>query len=858
MANSSSEQEIKQPIKMQDAMKSVLRSSDGVPREIDIRSRKVYPKEYKAEGFKGVVWRGTDEYGGDVAIKFTVFADYLEKSYLEEAKRARDLGTSDYFARFLDAGVVEIPWVDGRMRKFIVFVEQWINGTTLASFVTTRNITPTFLLSYVRGMCAALGVLAAKGYRHDDLRPENVMIEEPERGDVMQEAKVKIIDTGSMKLASEPKRQVQSNQPWFREDDYRWFAEHLLLIRNALYQRKPHSVYEARFIKEIDPLLDRMFEEDRGAALWAPSRICTEFASAWTRAHTSPAQQVVRLNNPFDYIAAEHIVSDELLVRLFADSCPWFAEVAGPNPILLTGPRGCGKSTVFRRLSLKALLYKTPEEIAASQIVGFYVSCSSDLRNRVNWLKSERTAGRFRNEIVHYFNLLVAREIVQTLAIIAERADRVPLFGFGQAEEISFHQFLMERLQVSDADQLRLQGMSRMEHALSIIEQKMNECYNAMRRGITAVRATDIPFLAEVALFLSRHVQYFRNRKMALLIDDFSVHRIPAPVQAILNLVLWDRQGRYISKVSAEKYGAEAIDQLKGTSEITRELRELDCGRYYLETSAMDTRRFAKELLAIRLVLAKYQGTPDQIIGPSEYKKGGLGQALRERRKARGRKDNQFHGLRTIADLCSGDVSNLLEIYRRIFEYGRVAAHTTERVPSHLQHEAIQAVSRDLLELIKNYTPLGPEMYNVVYHFGVLSRRILREAPEQRKGRDKVPPQTTRIEVDQPPDQPADEMAPAQKELRRELIRRTIFIEMSAGRGRHGFTPTLRWQLRRIYCPAFGTTVYKNTAIKWRSDEFKRFLLDPKTTCEDELKRWTRSKPKPQPSQEPGLFSKGD
>ena len=40
---------------------------------------------------------------------------------------------------------------------------------------------------------------------------------------------------------------------------------------------------------------------------------------------TSPAaEQSVKLNNPFDYIAAEHIVSDELLVNLFADSCPWF------------------------------------------------------------------------------------------------------------------------------------------------------------------------------------------------------------------------------------------------------------------------------------------------------------------------------------------------------------------------------------------------------------------------------------------------------------------------------------------------------------------------------------------------------
>ena len=838
MSNGIHPEEGKQPIQMDEAIKVILRS-DAVPTEIDVRGRKYFPKEYKGEGVKGVVWKGTDEYGGDVAIKFTIHEDYIAKSYLDEARRARDLGGS-CFARFIDSGISEIQLSNDGIRKFIIFVEQWVNGSTLPQYIEVHGATPAFFLNYARGMCNALGILAAKGYRHDDLKPDNVMIEDPEEGAISRETKVKVIDTGSMKSLTSPKRKPRPDQPWFREDDYRWFAEHLLLIRNVLYSRKPLSLNVARFIKEIDPLLDRMFEEDRGVALWAPGRVCTEFESAWTRAQ-APVERSAKLNNPFDYIAAEHIVSDELLVKLYADSCPWFAEISSPNPVLLTGPRGCGKSMAFRRMSLRVLLHKSSDEIRASQIAGFYISCSGDLRNRLGWL-SDMAAKKFRNEVLHYFNLLLAREIAQTLATISIRDDRQSLFGFGIAEEQSIHECFMEQMQISEPEQRRLQGMSRMEHALSLIEQKMDECYRTMRMGMSVSHVTDESFLASITRLMHKNISYIRDRKVVFLIDDFSVHRLPGAIQSILNLVLWDRQGTYVSKVSAEKYGAVGIDEIKATSEVGRELREFDCGRFYLDANIAATRLFAKDLLRIRLHLSEYKGTPDQLIGASEYqKKGGLGQALRDKLEHPGRKNDQYHGMQTIADLCSGDISNLLEVYRRIFEEGKVKNFTTERVPAHIQHKAIQSVSRDLFELIKNYVPKGPDMYNLVQSFGNLSRRILQEGPLMKHGPDLIPQQTTRIEVEpSAPGQPIDELAADQQELMDELVRRTIFIEMEPGRSRHQFTPTLRWQLRKIYCPTFSTSINKNTAVKWRPDEFKRFLLSPKTSCEEEIKRLSR------------------
>lgn len=823
-------------IKMDDETKELLRSPEIVPREIDVRRRRYFPREYKASGYKGVVWKGLDEFNGEVAIKFTIYRDYMKRSYLEEAERARKLKNRGPFAEFIDAGLVDLHFPDNKIQKFVCFIEDWIDGWTLEDYLKRQNSTSLFYINYVRDMCEALNILKALKYRHDDLHPGNVILAKPQPGDLSpHQLRVKVIDTGSLKSVDTPLNK--------HKDDHRWFTEHLIMIRNSIKNRTLIPLVEKRFINEIDLLLDRMIEEDRTVALWEPTKILTQIENSWTRAQQSPTEEEIRLQDPFDYIAAEHIVSDKLLVDLFAESCPWFKEISSPNPVLLTGPRGCGKSMVFRRLSLKALLYKSINEINKSQIAGFYISCSADLRNRLGWLSTERAANRFKREIIHYFNLLLTREIIQTLIVISSRDDREKLFGFGKGEENRLYSFFIEKLGITTPQLLHLQGITPMQHALEIFEQEMDKCYEHMVQGTSLSQVTDPSFISALTQFLSKNISYFRKRKIALLVDDFSVHRLPKSVQVVLNPIIWERQATHVFKLSAEKYGAVGIDELKAVAEITRELREIDCGQYYINLKNKSSRQFARDLLAIRLQLTGYEGTPEKILGHSEYSEGSLGKCLRDRVTKKGRKDDQYYGLETIADICSGDISNLLEIYRRIFEKGKVHAKTKDMVPSHIQHAAIESVSRELLRIIRNYVPLGREMFNIASWFGNLSRRILREGVLQKKGDEWIPSETSRIEVDQLPSQPNEVLTSTQQQLIDELIRRAIFIEMEFGRARHKYTPTLRWQLRRIFCPSFGTTLAKNTAVKWNPNEFKWFLIDPERACGAEFnKRWKNGK----------------
>jgi len=220
------------------------------------------------------------------------------------------------------------------------------------------------------------------------------------------------------------------------------------------------------------------------------------------------------------------------------------------------------------------------------------------------------------------------------------------------------------------------------------------------------------------------------------------------------------------------------------------------------------------------------------LIGSSSYEEGNLALALRN--KANHKKNDKYHGLDTISKICSGDISALLEIYRKIFKDGNVGMSSIAWISKNVQNDAIVSVSRTFLDMIKTYQPFGPEMYDLVINFGNLCSRILIEGKMQKGD---IPNETTRIEVEQL--EKVEIWNTQQESFILELIRRSVFISLEPGRGRHTLGNTLRLQLRRIYCPQLKTGLMKNVAIKWSDSEFKFFLTSPKGMCDLEFKnRW--------------------
>ena len=825
-------------IKLSDELKRDLQDPELLPTSICVNN-KTYAVERPVDaGYKGAVWLVCDEFGRLRALKLCTYDDYQDRSYLEELSRASSLEPYPVFAQFIDAGLVEVSIGSHTSQKFVCFVEEWIDGLTLERFTKekTNNVTISLLLAYVNSLSEALSALQIVGLRHDDLHARNVMLARPVEGKLSSEWTIKIIDTGSMKPSNVP-----TNKP---KDDHRHFVDHLVLLWNTVHSRRILSIRDRRFLSEASRLLQSMLDDEPSIALREPAQIVKQFDHAYTRAATAQPERETTPTpkDPFEFISAEHIADDRLLVNIFARSCPFLDKVDGPDPCLVTGPRGCGKSTIFRWLSLKAHLHQSVSEINSFRIAGFYVSCSTDLQNRLGWISTAALAERFRREIVHYFNLLLAREIVQTLSLISGRDDRTTYWGFGAAQEEEIYRFLLSSLGPSSNP--RLQGVSRMLQLTEAIETELFSTHAQMLKGRNVISFTGDAFLGDFTSLLVREISFFEKKRIAFLVDDFSLHRLPKDVQRVLNQVIWERRGSHVFKLSSEKYGAVLTDKFGATVEITREILEVDCGREYIALDDHNqvrlAREFAVELLDNRLKAAAYKGTAETLIGHSDWPERSLGRALAERQEGRIR--NQYHGVECIADLCSGDVSTLLLVYRRIFERGAVTKDTITRVSTETQHDAIVSVSRELFEAIKHLFPVGPEMYAIVAAFGTLVRNILQHGRWQKKGKSTVPSQCPRIELDQKQGAAIETLSNDQQSLCRELVRRAIFIEMEPGLSRHRNVTTLRWHLRRVYLPSFNAALAKNDAVKKSVDWLKYLLTNPQGACHMVWQGWPKNR----------------
>jgi hypothetical protein len=295
-----------------------------------------------------------------------------------------------------------------------------------------------------------------------------------------------------------------------------------------------------------------------------------------------------------------------------------------------------------------------------------------------------------------------------------------------------------------------------------------------------------------------------------------------------------------------------------------------------LPTDSAEEAKFLREIVDTRLELCGYEGRVADVIGNSDYAPGvggaGLARALKReadaRAEARERRRGKappaavekeveaeieqknvkayYHGWETICRLCTGDVSNVLEVMARLYEQCNVGETTKSRVPPAHQDEVIQSYAFQYMNKIKGIPGCGERLFAIANAFGNMAARLLREVPLIARGKARSDPyQLLRIELDEGYVQAthaALEQNTAWGEKRRErredalslwklLQRHCIFVDAEEGRSRRN-TLAGKVILRRIFCPAFRMSLVNSESYTIDQANWEAFCSDPKGEAE--------------------------
>lgn len=822
--------------------------STVVFRIIGRRADGVVPESGSRMGMKGFVLKVQDPEDDTVyAAKFCVAEDYDgPRTELSEARLASKLRPAGrLFAVPIHHGRVErFEGMPGTQTEFVCFISEWIDGQTLEGWCRQRkeSLTGEFIIRVAKDVSTAITYLSRKDLKHDDLHWGNVMIRPPEPDLIVtaggeNEYSVCIIDLGSLK----PYEQTTNKS----KDDHLSMVQILHQLYNAAWQSRRLVAASPQFFTAFQAVLVALLDEDPLRHFPRPEHLSDALNKVEATLNTDASLEP-RAFEPFEGISAEHLADDETLLALFNDSLPWFRDILEAKPVVLMGPRGCGKSMLFRYMSAPTQA-KAVGRSKAEMLKGFgvYVSCATHLQNNLVWIaREEGRAKTLAHPIATYFQLVVVRELMRAISQVYRDSASRKRFDLREPVLDKWVQWIDHQFP-EPIETPRLPEETRAAHFIEDLDRARLQVHKDMLRGTANSLILSDGFLGSVTEKLAELNPVFQREPIIFLLDDYTESRLHKDIQATVNRIVFERRASHYFKISCERMGFDARDSDGIKIDSAREYHETDAGQHAVEDcKPRDAEAFLTALIDQRLEKAGWKGRCSTLIGSSspyddDRKLAGY---IREEASRQGRRFYYF-GTAHLARLWSGDIATTLQIVKDMCIQANVQPHTVTRISNADQHSSIVAISKAYRSRIKDLHPLGLQLSRILDAFGVMARTVLVEGLLNAQ---KEPRRLYRLEMTLPKTEPfVSQLEQLNKDvgpIAKELLRRSVFHPLRESRGKEGpATTTIRWEMRNIFRPAFGLSLEKSESyldIK-AMDQMVELLLQPAAYLEKRTLSYT-------------------
>ena len=774
-------------------------------------------KEHVASGNNGHLFLAFDQSTESKLAFKVVPSDNLpedagkQQIYLIEAQKANILQHPSV-VKYIDVFPYHVP---DTSVKCVIFVCNYVDGINLRDFIRKNRseITIVFIESFLRTMFELLYELKQRNFTHGDLHAGNIIISKSEY-DIYGRTTFRVTDFGVGELTG------HIAYP----NDYLYIAEILRQLLECIEYQNCES--RDRYVYEVlrhDFLERHLTETNHLADLLAmnPRKMLEKLDSMdKTYLEKAKGKIVAKLVTPFDYPNCEQIGNSHLLLKtLYSDRLLMLLEIQARSNLMLTGPRGCGKTTVFRALSLEYLISTEDDQPKHIDYIGIYYRCD-DL-----YFSFPRYEIPKRPEALDVpMHFLIVTLLATALEQISVWAKKHFPDEFKKKEE----ELVEELRNLFEWPHLNNPNSGNMATLVNKLKNKERK-RAAEKQRFVQVETQPIKgyfnpgVMFEACRLIRNRFSFLHDRPFYFFIDDYSHPKITKELQTNLNRLLMHRSSDAFFKLSTESPVSFVREDIDGKQYVeSREYNLLNLGLRYIKNDANKTLEFLEDLFSRRFqIVDDYPvQTLQELLGSITRNENATARAFREKKRRK-----NYAGIETIAAMCSGDIHYIIRLVARMVDdYGGADAlrlSKIPRIPPQKQHDSIRAAAGAFMESLLTLPRWGKQLAEVTATFGNIAYSYLLYETSTNEA-NKPPHQASRIEP--------YEMLNLSKEAQEildELLRYSILIEDPRGKSRRGeIVP--RFYLRRYLIPHFHLTFSKRDSLQLENHQIEKLLCEPK------------------------------
>jgi len=728
-------------------------------------------------------------------------------------------------------------------------VFEYVNGDakTLQEHIVNTDPAPylsrDFFRFFVEHVGGALEAIERAGLQHGDLHVGNILV-------VRREGREPAI---SFKVIDFAGGSSFNSLTFSGVNDLEMFKRHLIWCFSEVCRQRPGV--SAREL--VGDAVERVIRGLRERKYEKFAELLNDFHKPATLIPTDYFQEPKP--KLFEWLRVEMMSSLKELYLLFEPDESVFEAISGSDNVIISGPRGCGKSHYLRALNFWPEVLKLAEECeelkAKLELIGydfhrfFGVLFECRVGEFKNFIPEAVEGKKFTAKTVRVLkHILVLKIINKTLYVMRKSCESEVLIP--PQNILALRTYIQERFpnMPSYGEPDAVEEMIQYARALVTKEKQAESAWNLSdeHRGLLLAEPDveaffeslqkDFPDLA--------HTQFF------ILVDDISEGRMHHEMQKVLNSIMTSATKRFCFKITCDQL-MYTLDTAEGRGiDPYQDIVYVNLGE--LSVKAHQVRKTISEYVS-GIVNARLNAWVSQksdivtILGDSQEPKEFLKHLSSTQRKA------LYGGWNIIWHLSHGSIRTLFQLLDYIFAQSNFNRDNPEPIPLHIQDKYVREFStqkfQSLLMLRGSIAkaPLGSSISNVSRSIGAVSRQYLTKYDTGDPDRFYETITLERLDL-----KPLDKHA---AQVLKYLVVYDVLIIKGVTFSRAQVGLSERYDLNKIYAPAFQTTYRVRNHLYLSKDRFEELLLKP-----DEFVKKTRTqldslvKPKSKIDQQKTLF----